>query len=221
MQSNFLKANWFDLWSKEEGVYPLSSIPVFFSCSLILQWIFKYFCDLFIAAQCSASQSYFQVDMFTGMREGRHVGLYMGGAALGLWQCAATCLGELLFVVVWRVLWHFLVLPLRGRKSQSWPGFISLPVQFTGVLFERTRRKGRVIYVIGSVASGKLAACWHFFIRLCVTPWWPKHWKQWQPGETYHPTVQCEGDPILRIKLKTSVHGHIAAVQSKPVPEVY
>lgn len=37
---------------------------------------------------------------------------------------AMTGLWEHLFVVVWRVLWYFLVLPLRGRK-ESEPGLVS------------------------------------------------------------------------------------------------
>lgn len=71
-------------WCVKQRRRSLSScISVFFpSCSLILQWIFKYYCDLFIAAQCSASLSYFQVDIFTGGREGRHIDLYMGGVTL-------------------------------------------------------------------------------------------------------------------------------------------
>lgn len=95
MQSNFLKANCFDSW--KQGRRGLSSAFLFFfpfcgSCSLLLQWIFKYYCDLFITAQCSASQSYFQVDIFTGRREERHINLYMGRCLrLTWWQRWRAC----------------------------------------------------------------------------------------------------------------------------------
>lgn len=72
----------FDVWSKERRSLSSPFLSFFFSCSLILQWIFKSYSDLFIAAQCSASQSYFQVDVFTGRREGTHIDLYMGGVTL-------------------------------------------------------------------------------------------------------------------------------------------
>lgn len=58
------------------------SSPCSFILKLIFKGIFKYFCNLFIAARCSASLSCFQVDIFTSWREGRYGVLYMGGIAL-------------------------------------------------------------------------------------------------------------------------------------------
>lgn len=128
------------------------------SCSLILQLIFKYYCDLFITAQCSASQSYFQVDVFTGRRKGRHIDLYMGGVTLdfvtvlgGVPERASFCCclkGSMTFCSS---------SPPGLKESGGWPGFIKLQVQFTKVLFEKTKRKGRVIYIIGSDAD----ISWH------------------------------------------------------------
>lgn len=179
LQSNFLKANCFDVLSKEEGVHPLLLCFFFFftSCSLIQWWIFKYYCDLFIAAQCSASQSYFQVDIFAGRRGGGGGGVYrhVHGevSCLTLWQrsvvavaaAATRCLGEHLSVV-WRVRWHFLVLPPSGGEGAR-AGLVSSTscYKFTEVslfVFEGWGEKGRVVYVMGSVAGGNMAACWHF-----------------------------------------------------------
>lgn len=54
-----------------------------------------------MAARCSASLSYFQVDIFTGRRVGRYIDLYMGGVMLefvtALMQRASESIFLLLF----------------------------------------------------------------------------------------------------------------------------
>lgn len=40
-------------------------------------------CDLFITAHVFAPLRYFQVDVFTGEREARDMGLFVGGVTLG------------------------------------------------------------------------------------------------------------------------------------------
>lgn len=124
-------------------------------CSLILRWIFKYYCNLFITAQCSASQSYFR-----WMSSWRRVGL-----CLTQRQRAAARLGEHLFVAVLRVLWHFQVPPLKGIESDlAW--FYKLPpCNAKGFCLNGQRGEGRVIYVTGSVAGGQMSTYWHFFVR--------------------------------------------------------
>lgn len=175
LQSNFLKANCFDVLSKEEGVDPLLLCFFFFftSCSLIQWWIFKYYCDLFIAAQCSASQSYFQVDVFAG-RRGRCVstctwgGVMLdfvtalrggggGGDTLPRRASFCCCLkGSVTFSGS---------SPSGGEGARA--GLVSSTscYRFTEVslfVFEGWGEKGRVVYVMGSVAGGNMAACWHF-----------------------------------------------------------
>lgn len=59
--------------------------------------------------------------------------------------------------------------PRGDRESQSWPGFINLLVQFTGVLFERTQRRRRVIYVIGAGCRGQEGYMVTFLVWLCIT----------------------------------------------------
>lgn len=156
MQSNFLKANCFDVWTKEEGVYPLLSPPPY---SLILQWIFKYYCDLFMAARCSASLSYFQVDIFTGRRVGRYIDLYMGGIMLEFVTALSSVPPRASFCCCLKSLMTFSGSSPQGCKIHSWPGFINHPVHFTQD-------------VIGSAARGRVATCWLFFMLLCIASLW-------------------------------------------------
>lgn len=110
MQSNFLKANCFDVCSKEEGVYPLHfCFPLFYNEYLNI--IVIYLSPL----RCWASQRCFQVYGLTSSQSGESRGMWTCTREV----CCLACLGEHLLVVVWRVRWHFLVLPLGGWKSQS------------------------------------------------------------------------------------------------------
>lgn len=159
--------------SKEEIVYPL--LFYFFSSSLILLWIFKYYCDLFIAAQCSASLSYFQVDIFTGRREGRYIDLYMGGVTLDFVTALCDMPGRASFCCCLKGSVTFSWSSPQGPKDSELAWFH----QPSGTIYRgsvwRLKSRWGVIYVIGSVAGGSMVACWHFFVLFCVTPQWSKH----------------------------------------------
>lgn len=64
-----------------------------------------------MAARCSASLSYFQVDIFTGRRVGRYIDLYMGGVMLefvtALMQRASESIFLLLFEEFGDIFWLF------------------------------------------------------------------------------------------------------------------
>lgn len=190
MQSKFLKANCFDVWSKEEGVYPLR-FSFFSPCSLILQWIFKYYCDLFIAAQCSASLSYFQVDIFTGGREGgRHIDLYMGGVTLDFVTALGGVPGRASFCCCLKGSVTFSGSSPSGAERVR-AGLVSSTSRYNLQRFclkgRRGKRKGHLRH---RVSRRWQDGCMLTFLRIIVCyTWWSKHENHGNLDVTYHPTV--------------------------------
>lgn len=148
------------------------------SCSLILRWIFKYYCNLFITAQCSASRSYFR-----WMSSRRGV-----GSCLTQRQRAAACLGEHLFVAVLRVLWHFQVPPLKGIESGLAWFYKPPPCNAKG--FERAKG-GRKCHLRHRVSCQRIDV--HILTFLCTVVCsilMDQTWKPRRPDLTSHPSVQ-------------------------------
>lgn len=178
-----------------------SAFLFFFSCSLILQWIFKYYCDLFIAAQCSASWSYFQVDIFTGRRVGSHIDLYMGGVALDFVTALDGMPGRASFCCCLKGSVTFSSSSPQGLKESVLAWFHQPPgaIYRGSVWKDEEKRKGHLRHRVSCRWQDDYMLT---FLRtvVCYTLM-GQTWKPWQPGVTYHLIVHSAiGDPILRIQ---------------------
>lgn len=131
--SHFLQASCFDVWAKEK----VHSLSFLLPELAFLQWIFKYFCNLF-NAQLSASLSYFQKDIFTGRRGGELCGRLL------------VCLRETSLLVVSNI---WFVFPVGAKQIRAC--FMSLIHSWL---------KFCLYGLVGSIASSKMVTSWHLCV---------------------------------------------------------
>lgn len=131
--------------------------------------------------------------------EGETFRLVHGRRCAWLSDSVRTCLGEHLFVVVWRVLWHFVVLSPRGGKHQTW--FHKPPGAFPrgSVWMDEEKGKGHLRH--------RVSRWWqdgYMLTFLCVVVFFTLMDQTWKPclrDVTYYLSVQSvKGERVLTIE---------------------